>query len=78
MRLAKLSLSNEKEIVDIMNIEIGEDFRVTPQDMRINEDRPTEVRTRARDLFERYYANAQKSNPVESRGREHHETYAYE
>lgn len=67
MRLAKLSLSDEKEIADIMNIEIDEDVRATPQDMRINEDLPTGVKkkTRAHDLFEKYYANAQKPlNPA--------------
>lgn len=55
MKVAKLSLSREeKEIVDIMNIEVGKsDTRITADDMRINESLPAEVKVLARDLFNR-------------------------
>lgn len=67
MKLAGLSLRNEKEeVIDIMNIEIDDNnSRISLQDMRINEDLSNEIKTQARNLFERGYVNAQRPlNPV--------------
>lgn len=71
MRIAKLLLRSEEdsinnEIIDIMNIEVDRDrFRVTSQEMRLNEDLPIEVKARARKLFEEHYVNAERpENPA--------------
>jgi len=39
MKVAKLSLRGEDDVIDIMNIEVDKDrFRVTSQDMQLNKD----------------------------------------
>lgn len=45
-----------------MNIEVDDnDFRISSQDMRINDGLSTEVKARARALFDKYYANPLRS-----------------
>lgn len=66
IKLAKLTLSGEEEITDILKIElISDDACTTSQEMRLNEDLAPEIKMRAHNLFENHYANAvRSSNPV--------------
>lgn len=59
IKLAKLLLISEGEVVDIMNIDIdGGDPHVTMQDMYINEDLSVEVTALARESFKKFYVDA--------------------
>lgn len=65
MKIAKLSISSDKEIIDIMNIEIDKDVGTIAQDMQFNNNLPSKVKQRARDLLETDYINAQRPlNPA--------------
>lgn len=60
MKLAKLSICDGSEILEILNIEVEDSARISSQDLIINEDLPNEVKMQVRDLFDKYYANAQR------------------
>lgn len=66
MKMAKLSINSnkeatDKEITDIMNIEVDKDVGTIVQSMQINDDLSFEVQRRARDVLETNYVNAQRS-----------------
>ncbi|XP_043504567.1 uncharacterized protein LOC122525712 [Polistes fuscatus] len=66
MLVAKLFLSEEKEIADIMCIEVDRDNDSgSSQEMEINEDLPSDIKALACEIFNRCYIKAQRpSSPA--------------
>lgn len=61
MKIAKLSLKDENDVTDIMNIEVDKsEVHATSQDMQLNEDLSVEAKAQARKLFEEHYINAER------------------
>ncbi|XP_076301534.1 uncharacterized protein LOC143219409 [Lasioglossum baleicum] len=66
MKIAKLSLSREEtvecnDIADIMNIEVDQvNACISADDMHFDESLSAEIKTRARELFNKTYINAQR------------------
>lgn len=61
LKSAKLSLTSTEEVTDIMNIELDDvGSSTTAQDIQINEDLPFEVKTRGRELFDKFYVKPKR------------------
>ncbi|XP_011874435.1 PREDICTED: uncharacterized protein LOC105565665, partial [Vollenhovia emeryi] len=59
MKEARLSIGNDREVNEIMSIDVDQDcLGVSARDMQVNDNLPLEVKQRARELLEKRYLDA--------------------